>query len=690
MMIKFQFFYLSLFLFVFKVHAGLNENFKWNFQNHPEKMVEHYTTQFEELPLEGEIHNIPWSGDYWPTQKGGISYRWFTKNPTDSADIKRFGYDLLNMDQYEKDLQNKKHLVIRKTKLDFIKKFGPREGSKKFKAYIKTAPKGIVSPSELSPSEKYDFFMGDHNWTLTKRERRRTEIMKLVEAVKKDSHTNREDIIPSWFGVCHAWAPATILYENPGPIGFSDAKKREPISIKLKNPRGFEVPFGSSDVKALLSIHLDMARAVKGTNTFLGSRCNLDMENHFQRFKRGEISETILYDLLEKKGCNDTNAGSFHITLTNLIGHYKTGFIMDHDRGSEVWNQGVVSYKVLEKKEKDVPENLKKDVSRIISITNEVTWISEIHQNWKKVVLAGRNGLQISSYNYDLYLNESNQIIGGKWKELKNHANKTWKDRPDFLWMRPKVSFSESIPGLSSIYRRSLGKKEDFNAKKLWKKAFKKIKNSQKFIKTTKDLVEQRKEEKEKYIKDLKIKAIKAFKFKIEKNKKRDQRIKTQFGSLLEKIRKKIFKREREIIKNQSHLERKGNKTLCHVLYYNDAKNNYKEFIGEGPKIAPSCDQALRMCGDYKDSNNIKNDNEFCLKGRGQDYLYTCTYTLFSNPDPFKWLFKKVKKGRVMGIFTHKGLIEDLACESPKEKCQKRVFWKRTCKKKVKAPNIRI
>ena len=33
---------------------------------------------------------------------------------------------------------------------------------------------------------------------------------------------------------------------------------------------------------------------------------------------------------------------------------------------------------------------------KIISIVNEVTWVTEIHQKWKKVILEGRNGLQIS------------------------------------------------------------------------------------------------------------------------------------------------------------------------------------------------------------------------------------------------------------------------------------------------------
>lgn len=665
-------------------------DFEWDYENHPQNMVDRYTTVFHELPLEGEIQNRPWSGDYWPTQKGGISYRWYVRKASPHDGLDRFGYDLLNMKKYQKDIKSKKHLINRKTKIEFIREYGPREGIAKFNEYIKTAPKIVIDPAELSPSEKYDLFMGDKNWTLTRRERERSDIKGLIEALKKDPKVNRENFIPSWWGLCHAWAPATILYKNPNPIGYSNPFKRDPLPIKLKNPSGIEVPFGSADIKALLTVHLDIAESLPGTTTFLGSRCNLKLEEHFQSYDRGEISEIELRGLLEREGCNDTNAGSFHVSLTNLVGHYKTGFVMDHDRGSEVWNQGIVSYKVLEHIEKPVPEKFKKNVSKIITIKNKVTWISEINQSWKKVILAGRNGFQKSVYNYDLYLNKKNEIIGGAWLEQINHSNKKWKDRPDFLWMRPKISFSKSLPGLSKIYAASLGKKGTFNSKKTWKKAYKKIKISKKFIKTTKDLADTKKEKRKNYLYSLGTKSIDAFKRKVELSKKIKKDIKTNFGGLLSRVRKNILKRERSVIKRRSHLEEKDGKVLCNVLYHTSSRDQYQDFKAEGENIQTSCDKALKKCENYKFSNKIKNSKEYCLKGRSKDYLYTCTYTLFSNPDPVSWFVKKVKTGRKMGRFEHKALVEDVACLKPKRKCEKRRFWKRLCKKKVTQPLIRI
>ena len=123
--------------------------------------------------MSAQLSNVPWSGDYWPSYHGGISYRW---NHTSVSDDDRVYYDLIDMD-YIKDQDIK----------------------------------------QLSPSEKFDLLNFDHNYTLTKMERRRTNII---------SSRGVEDI-PEWFGLCHAWAPATFLFSEPSPVVMtrSDGKK---------------------------------------------------------------------------------------------------------------------------------------------------------------------------------------------------------------------------------------------------------------------------------------------------------------------------------------------------------------------------------------------------------------------------------------------------------------------------------
>ena len=121
----------------------------WNQANHPYFIVQQYTRIFRALPLFGRIKIEPWSGDYWATYKGGISYRWY--NNDQYNDLKNYGYKLPDMDS--------------------ILKKPSRERSE----YIR----------QLSPAEKFDLFLMDPNWTLTNSERKRTNILKTVKSFQK-------------------------------------------------------------------------------------------------------------------------------------------------------------------------------------------------------------------------------------------------------------------------------------------------------------------------------------------------------------------------------------------------------------------------------------------------------------------------------------------------------------------------
>ena len=84
----------------------------------------------------------------------------------------------------------------------------------------------------LSPSEKYDLYLGDLDFTLLSEEK--GQIMKTVKVPRY----NKDFKIPEWEGLCHAWAPATIHYKNPEPV-------------EVIGRLGHVIPFGSSDIKAL-------------------------------------------------------------------------------------------------------------------------------------------------------------------------------------------------------------------------------------------------------------------------------------------------------------------------------------------------------------------------------------------------------------------------------------------------------
>ena len=109
-----------------------------------------------------------------PSYHGGITYRWNQEIASEENEVERYGYNVLKA--YE------------------LKNF---------------------NLAALSPSEKYDLYLGDLDFTLTRYERQRTQVLKTV---KGSPEYNKKFKIPEWEGLCHAWAPATIHYKNPEPV----------------------------------------------------------------------------------------------------------------------------------------------------------------------------------------------------------------------------------------------------------------------------------------------------------------------------------------------------------------------------------------------------------------------------------------------------------------------------------------
>eukprot|EP01130_Rhizamoeba_saxonica_P011467 TRINITY_DN4763_c0_g1_i2.p1 TRINITY_DN4763_c0_g1~~TRINITY_DN4763_c0_g1_i2.p1 ORF type:complete len:266 (+),score=50.47 TRINITY_DN4763_c0_g1_i2:95-892(+) len=151
----------------------------------------------------------------------------------------------------------------------------------------------------LSPAEKYDIYQRRYDYPTVKSEWKRT------------NPTDEE-----WFGLCDGWASASTRFY-------------EPIAITVKNVDGVVIPFGSSDIKALLSYYLASYK-MESYNTFIGRRCNHNIRENIELEK---VSE-----------CADVNAGSMHVIISNLLDGGKIGFVGDIDRGYPVWNQPYYSF----------------------------------------------------------------------------------------------------------------------------------------------------------------------------------------------------------------------------------------------------------------------------------------------------------------------------------------------------------
>lgn len=241
----------------------------------------------------------------------------------------------------------------------------------------------IPELAELSPAEKYDLFVGNYHYPLTQ------EVSKLANPKAQP-----------WEGMCHGWSPASMNHI-------------EPRSKLMPNPDGIEVPFGSTDIKALLSYYYAYKFQAPDTHQ-IGKRC----------YKGPFLND-------EKDCWNDLNAGAFHIILANRIGLDKKGFIADLNRFKEIWNHPVTRYESMILEEFPPDQFSASGTIRQLKLKTRIKYLDESGLDWHPVIGTSKQVYKEKIYLYDVELDARGRIIGGDWLS---------KDRPDFLWLmyRPR------------------------------------------------------------------------------------------------------------------------------------------------------------------------------------------------------------------------------------------------------------
>lgn len=239
--------------------------------------------------------------------------------------------------------------------------------------------------AQLSPTEKFDLLMGHYDYPLTRE-------------VKGKSDPKAQD----WEGICNGWATASIYHAEPKPKD-------------LVNPQGVKIPFGSADIKALISYYYSFHH--KGLVTHhIGTRCDVKPG----LFKRVPAECKV-----------DVNPGSFHLALANTIGLRQQSFLMDLKRYKEVWNHPIVAYSSRVENEDHTPsKDATAGTKKSIRVKTSVSYITESERNtWYPILGTSEQLVELEHYEYDLYLNANDEVIGGKWKS----------DRPDFIWRVTRV-----------------------------------------------------------------------------------------------------------------------------------------------------------------------------------------------------------------------------------------------------------
>ncbi|MBY0517108.1 MAG: hypothetical protein K2P81_09380 [Bacteriovoracaceae bacterium] len=364
---------------------------KWDKTNDPNKFArvtgKAFTAKFSSLPLKAKLSNphFIWSDTFWPANLGGIAYRW---NNEPNPEI--FKYKMYSKAEIEK--------------MD------------------------VTELEKLSPTEKYDIFMGDYKYSLTK---------------KVLGQNKPTDLW--WEGICHGWSIAAVNHP-------------EPARVNVENKDGITVPFGSSDVKGLLDYYYAEVHKTK-TYARIGARCGADGKVPGEAYPEDRVQTPPKPSQANAPECSDVNAGAFHMALANMIGLQDRGFVADVDRFNDVWNQPVGEYSSQIMDERlPTPQEAAIGAARIVRIKMDMTYGEELNllrpedakeeggfMSMDPVTTTPEQTFTTRYYEYNLEIDAAGNVIGGSWIS---------ETRPDFMWIKGKAeTFEGRLSGLNKIYK---------------------------------------------------------------------------------------------------------------------------------------------------------------------------------------------------------------------------------------------
>ena len=336
----------------------------WNRANNPAYVDANFKYNVADLPVTGEAAQSPIPADYWATYKDSINARWDGDSPSPAEKYgQAFGID------------NLEDIVSRNYGID------KNRGSRK-------SCKTSADCSDLEDGSSCSRRRGEGDD---------------VDGV----------CIPSWWGMCHGWAPYAIS---------------EPAAVNPSEYNG--VTFYPGDPEALMSLVYGSGLHVK----FLSERCNE---------KAPEVGED---GRIPDDECRDMNPGSLHIVATNLLGLRGEGFVEDRTYDLQVWNQPVKGYQVENATEDGKLVEINKaeavalvglpegsaykyntDARRFFHVKLALDWITEASP--AKTSHVGQDYYtRTDRYEYVLETDIDGNIVGGEY------VGSSREFHPDFVW----------------------------------------------------------------------------------------------------------------------------------------------------------------------------------------------------------------------------------------------------------------
>jgi subtilisin-like proprotein convertase family protein len=401
---------------------------QWNYANDPARFRVQFDHSYDTLKqyTQGEAAQLPWPSDYWSYYEDSTNVRYKgagTLSPVEKYDQAFNGW---TPDPSLRPLDMSADCVQKGEGTNSYYGFD----IEKSKAYYQKLGRAAKWQSENKGNGRM-------------RDGRDNDNDGKVDECRGDDY----DGIETWWGLCHAWAPAAIL---------------EPEPLKPVTYNGVE--FTVSDIKALIITMYDRNSAV-----MLGDRCNE------KDVKRDEVGRAVPLE------CRDTNAGSWHVVAVNMLAMQRRAFAMDRTYDYQVWNQPVLGFQIRTQQEVSEAQAMEKlgrpgkkykevfdspKAAKWVYVEMDMKYITESASHVEDALTANRSRyneyVRTDNYRYILELDANNDIVGGEWlPSLRTY--------PDFLWLplqaaggNPNISMG-SIRTLLDLSRREAQPQPDPN-----------------------------------------------------------------------------------------------------------------------------------------------------------------------------------------------------------------------------------
>ncbi len=325
----------------------------------------------------------PWSGDYWPTYRGGIAARY-----ADASFPKEYQW---------KDYDTFFTKMLKETNYREIKEL-----------------------DTLSPAEKYDLLIGDSKLNLTQYSIQNSKLS-----------VDEKGEIEGWFGLCHGWAPASFMMKRP----------IYPVEVKLDETRNLK--FFPDDLKALTTL---LWANGKPSSHFVGGRCNQknpkrDLSGRVIDNDCWDVNPATFHlIMLNQMGADQRSLvmdATYDYEVWNQpISSYSIQYYNPQTKKTDPdWKNNLIN--TLEYTKDPFKKFRAPQTAKIIGVQMSLAYVVERNANHQEVDTEKDDNLMHVDYYYDLEINAAGEIVGGEWYQNAH---------PDFLWS-PGWNSVAQVPG---------------------------------------------------------------------------------------------------------------------------------------------------------------------------------------------------------------------------------------------------